>query len=188
MEPNTHKADVGLANGLVVLLVAIAIGNASIGLSVPRSDTVALAASDGPRDFAGVPASSEPLRVAIAANDTFVGRCDPEVSVDVGFQANVTGGTPPYLYSWNFGDGSANSKLPSPVHTYRVWGLSTVNLTVTDAAGSTAVASTTFEVHPPPCPIRVSPLNPLILLAVVVAFLLFIFVLARRKSGGGRAS
>lgn len=68
--------------------------------------------------------------------------------------ANVTSGTTPltvafvgsnsadadgYIarYNWNFGDGTANSSEPNPVHVYYSAGTFTATLTVTDNAGLT---------------------------------------------------
>lgn len=52
----------------------------------------------------------------------------------VSFTASTTGGRPPYVYNWWFGDGSAASEQ-NPFHNYTVPGLFTATLTVTDALG-----------------------------------------------------
>ena len=63
----------------------------------------------------------------------------------VSFTANVTGGTAPYTYDWDFGDGSAHSTLANPTHTYTEAGETfTVTLTVTDAVGSVSVMTSTI--------------------------------------------
>ena len=54
--------------------------------------------------------------------------------LQVTFTAAVSGGTPPYAYSWEFGDGSQSSES-RPVHTYPTAGLYTVTLVVSDAGG-----------------------------------------------------
>ncbi|MBV6441209.1 MAG: hypothetical protein EPGJADBJ_02889 [Saprospiraceae bacterium] len=55
------------------------------------------------------------------------------------FQSSITGGTPPYTYSWNFGDpasGTNNSStLPEAEHEFSSAGNFTVSLTVTDSKG-----------------------------------------------------
>jgi hypothetical protein len=64
----------------------------------------------------------------------------------VTFSASVTGGTPPYTYSWDFGDLTEHRTEASPVHSYTRLGTYTVTLTVTDAAGETAVRTMTVTV------------------------------------------
>lgn len=45
-------------------------------------------------------------------------------------------------YQWNFGDGSANSTLQNPAHTYSVPGTYTVSLTVINDGGSSTLTKT----------------------------------------------
>ena len=59
-------------------------------------------------------------------------------NLDYTFTAVVSGGTAPYTYAWNFGDG-ATSTEKQPSHTYTVAGTYNVKLTVTDAAGTTKI-------------------------------------------------
>src|SRR5215208_3528369 len=65
------------------------------------------------------------------------------------FEANVTGGTVPYTYSWDFGDGSVESDDDdeSIDHTFDVAGNYTVTLTVTDSTGRTVSDSILITVH-----------------------------------------
>src|SRR5262249_44573331 len=53
--------------------------------------------------------------------------------LSVGFTASAPGGTAPYTYSWNFGDGSATSTAQNPSHTYAAAGTFTATLTATDS-------------------------------------------------------
>jgi PKD repeat protein len=48
------------------------------------------------------------------------------------FSPMITGGKPPYKYTWNFGDGST-SDLPSPTHNYQYAGSYPVKLQIQDA-------------------------------------------------------
>jgi PKD repeat protein len=59
------------------------------------------------------------------------------VNVHITFTGSASGGTPPYSYSWDFGDG-ASSSLQNPTHAYSSVGTYTAILTVTDSAGRTA--------------------------------------------------
>lgn len=49
---------------------------------------------------------------------------------------NLTTGTPPIIYSWDFGDGSPNSTDENPSHAYTAAGTYNVELTATNAYGS----------------------------------------------------
>ena len=49
--------------------------------------------------------------------------------------SDVSGGTPPYTYRWNFGDGSPDAATPNPVHVYERIGDFTTTLVVEVASG-----------------------------------------------------
>ena len=51
-----------------------------------------------------------------------------------------TGGTPPYTYSWNWGDGTSIDTSAYPSHTYAVAGTYSICATITDANGCTDTA------------------------------------------------
>jgi len=64
-----------------------------------------------------------------------------EVPLNEIFSGTATGGTPPYSYSWDFGDGTPNSSYQNPSHSYLVAGKYTATLTVTDSASLTGVGT-----------------------------------------------
>src|SRR5207249_4553957 len=57
----------------------------------------------------------------------------PTVGQSVSFSSSVSGGTAPYTYAWDFGDGSTSAAV-NPSHTYSTAGSFTVELAVTDSS------------------------------------------------------
>ncbi len=64
------------------------------------------------------------------------------------FSGTASGGTTPYTYTWNFGDGST-ALGASASHVFAAAGSYVVNLRVTDFAGHSANASNSVAVTPP---------------------------------------
>jgi PKD repeat protein len=79
----------------------------------------------------------------------------------VNFTANASGGTPPYAYSWNFGDGQSSTEQ-NVSHTYVAAGTYVATLTVTDSLGATTNGSVTIIVksNNPTDPIALFTANP----------------------------
>jgi PKD repeat protein len=77
--------------------------------------------------------------------------------LNVSFTGSATGGTAPYSYSWNFGDG-ATSTTQNPSHSYSAAGTYTATLTVTDTASpaNSATSSVTVNVNAVGNPLAVS--------------------------------
>ncbi len=73
----------------------------------------------------------------------------------VGFTGTASGGTAPYSYAWNFGDG-ASSLLQDPSHTYSAPGNYTAHLWVNDSASGSATAQVSIAVWNALQPVTVS--------------------------------
>lgn len=86
-----------------------------------------------------------PSVVVRASNNT------PIVNQSVTLSGTVSGGTGPYTYAWQFGNGMTGSGT-NPVESYARPGTYQVNLTVTDFYGQTAYGSDSILVSPPPPP------------------------------------
>jgi PKD repeat protein len=73
---------------------------------------------------------------------------------------NVIGGTAPYSWKWDFGDGGTSTER-TPVHTFTQVGVYQITLTVTDATSTSDNATTTATiVIPPVAAFNWTPLNP----------------------------
>ena len=78
-------------------------------------------------------AQDGPLTVTITGSPT-VG----PTTLTTSFASVPVGGTPPYTYTWVWGDGTANGTTQNPSHNFTVAGVYTTILTVTDSASHTA--------------------------------------------------
>ncbi len=87
--------------------------------------------------------SVNPALVVSAATNS----SDPQAGSPVGFVAAVAGGTPPYTFLWEFGDGSSNTS-ENTTHSYASPGAVTARLTIIDQGGGAATWSTTIGVEP----------------------------------------
>src|SRR5215213_3633166 len=77
--------------------------------------------------------STELLTVGIISNGT-----ESVVPATFEFQANLTGGTEPYTYIWNFGDGSEESDEQTVLHTFEEAGTYNITLAATDTDNQNA--------------------------------------------------
>lgn len=64
----------------------------------------------------------------------------------VNFTGGCIGGTAPFSYDWDFGDGSAHGSSPTATHTYTSTGTFTCTLKTTDSTGNQAVKKATITV------------------------------------------
>src|SRR6266487_4102586 len=136
-------------------------GDGSTGTGSPVTHTYSIAGSF--TTALTVKDSSSPQQTATSQNTVAVTSPPPPISASftlspsspsggqsVSFTASASGGTPPYSYSWSYGDGSTGTGLQS-THIYSVDGTYQVTLTVADSQGNTG---TGVE----PAVVRTSPL------------------------------
>lgn len=118
--------------------------------------------------------------------------------LNVSFKAQASNGTPPYAFSWEFGDGSSVATGPNVNHSYstdRDWA---VNVTVTDAKGNVTIAHTRVNAPggaPPAVPVcstgssaSSSPLDEYAIIggtAAVVAAVGAVLLVRRRRQPPG---
>jgi PKD repeat protein len=95
-----------------------------------------------PTNDTGGGVTPEPLRAQVNLDST-------DIPSTYRFEADGHGGTPPYTYHWDFGDGQ-EANVQNTRHTYEDPGSYTVTLTVTDATGQTASDSTEVIVSSEP--------------------------------------
>ncbi len=96
------------------------------------TDSVGGHASSSPVDIAVVPAPQVAAELLVPGTDA---------GLAAGFSSEVSFGTPPFSYRWDFGDGTV-SALADPSHIFQRPGLYQVALTVTDSVGASSVAPT----------------------------------------------
>jgi PKD repeat protein len=128
--PYTHAWSFGDGSTALVREVTHAYG--AVG-----SYTVVLTVSDSAGHEATA-AKVVPVRPALDTTLT-VSQEHPITGEVVEFTANATGGTPPYTYRWDFGDGS-NATGATAFYAYPTDGLFEVVATATDASGRRGVA------------------------------------------------
>src|SRR5207249_117172 len=104
--------------------------------------------ANGAKQTASSVITISPITLAIAFT---VAPTTGTVGTAVSFTANASGGTTPYAFSWNFGDGTANvaggaTNPNTQSHTYNVKGTFTVKVNVTDANAKLATATSSITI------------------------------------------
>lgn len=95
------------------------------------------------RDFTGAVATDSHLVIQALGPGALSASAQADktfglLPLPVAFTGSASGGTAPYTYLWNFGDGAPASEEKDPVHTYSAVGAFTVTLAVQDAGGHSA--------------------------------------------------
>ncbi len=114
--------------------------NNNIGLSTFPMTTADQSGLGDPLEDLWIQGST-PLSAATSASPA-----TGNAPLSVNFTGSATGGTAPYSYSWNFGDGSAASTAQNPSHTYSSAGTYTATLTVSDSSSPPKTASSNVTV------------------------------------------
>lgn len=89
-------------------------------------------------DFSAAQPAPSPLSASSS-----VSKASGNIPLSLDFTGSATGGTPPYTYYWDFGDGSTSSSQ-NPFHIYSTAGTYNVSLTVTDSQNNESSSSLTI--------------------------------------------
>ncbi|MFL6489656.1 MAG: PKD domain-containing protein, partial [Nitrososphaera sp.] len=116
----------------------VASASTTIRVLPPLGTTPPSTNDTGGNDTGGV--TPEPLRAQVNLDST-------DIPLTHRFEADALGGTFPYTYHWDFGDGQ-EANVQNTRHTYENPGTYTATLTVTDATGQTASDNTEVIVQP----------------------------------------
>jgi PKD repeat protein len=133
----------------------------SIRITVEEEEVAATDEIDVDDDEEEQPITIEqPLTVDVTSSDTERGRVVAPATFE--FEADVSGGTEPYTYRWNFDDNGRISDEQTISHTFEEDGTYNVRLTVTDSSGQRASDSIRITVEeeedaPSPSPTIIEP-------------------------------
>jgi PKD repeat protein len=121
------------------------------------------------------------------------GSLSDAASLSWGFAAAAAGGSGPYDYSWNFGDGSSTVTGATPSHTFAKGGTYLVVVTATSAEGNSTVHDMLVDVPAAPVSSSSGLLSGLVVVGVAAVLGLVVAVLtlqqrrmAAQRRGGAR--
>jgi PKD repeat protein len=98
-------------------------------------------------NFASISFKPQPISASFTYSPS-----NPSAQTPIFFNASANGGTPPYGFSWNFGDGTLATG-ENVVHTYSSTGSFMVTVIVTDNAGAKNQTTRIVTVQPSPPPV-----------------------------------
>ncbi|MDY6834656.1 MAG: PKD domain-containing protein [Chloroflexota bacterium] len=98
----------------------------TINVSIEASDLSGNVMTDGSYSF-----TTASLDLDFSAD-----KIEAQVEEPIEFISQITGGTQPYTYNWDFGDGNTSAE-EKPSHSYNDEGIYDVSLEITDADGNT---------------------------------------------------
>src|SRR5439155_139697 len=84
---------------------------------------------------------------SLAVSITSITPSPSEIGVSTSYSATATGGTPTYMFSWDFGDGLQAIEGNQVAHTYTATGTFSVTISAADSANHTATATQTLVVN-----------------------------------------
>ena len=84
---------------------------------------------------------------SLAVSITSITPSPSEIGVSTSYSATATGGTPTYMFSWDFGDGLQAIEGSQVAHTYTATGTFSVTISAADSANHTATATQTLVVN-----------------------------------------
>ena len=90
--------------------------------------------------------ATRPPMLNVTLTPTPINGCSVPVPLQVSFSSTVQGGSPPYQYSWRFGDSGVAGNLTSPIHAYSARGGLFATLTVNDSSLPENSASDTVSI------------------------------------------